>query len=79
MRFDAKSDHILVHQLVRQYVMARILIDFLGTGKRVVPFLVVNETRDIRKRQQVDFMIRQCWLRCENILKWDDLKCVALK
>ena len=75
--FNTRSEYILVHQLVRQYVMARILVDLLGTGKKVVPFVVGNEPAKLRKLKQVDFLVRQRWLREENILKWDDLKYMA--
>ena len=42
------SDHVLVHQLIRQYVMAHILLDVLVNravydSREVVPFVVVED------------------------------------
>ena len=72
-----EGDMVLVHQLVRQYVTATILIDRLvsrgqAAPVKVVPFLVRNETTG-REQAQVDFMVEQCWIEQGNALTWNDI------
>lgn len=73
-RFGASGGDVLTHQLIRQYVMARILIEMQGTFRRVVPFVVGNEAEALLKNSQVRFMIKQGWLREANILQWSDIE-----
>ena len=49
---------MLVHQLVRQHVLAKVLIDVLGCGREVIPFVVVDSTRGLQSHQ-VQFMVAQ--------------------
>ena len=72
-RLGANGSYVLVHQLLREYVTARILVHLTGTGKVVVPFVVTADTDTMRKRAQVEFMIGQGWLRKKNILAWGEL------
>ena len=67
------GEHVLVHQLIRQYVMAIILVDINDVKKKVVPFVVGNQGRlnSIKNTCQVRFMIDQGWLEESNILSWD--------
>ena len=72
------SDHVLVHQLIRQYVMAHILLDVLVNravydSREVVPFVVVEDADYTRRTSQVRFMVDQEWLRPENVLSWRDI------
>ena len=67
--FDGNSDLVLVHQLIRQYVMAKILVDLRGTGQEVVPFIVWGGVKR-HMPAQIQFMLEQKWLRPENILTW---------
>ena len=60
----------LVHQIIRQYVMVRILIERLGIQKTVIPFVVWDRTPVQRLPVQVNFMIDQGWMRSENVLEW---------
>ena len=71
--FDAKSKYVLVHQLVRQYVMAKVLVDLSESKKCVVPFVVGDKDKmeSIRNTTQIKFMICQGWLNDKNILSWD--------
>ena len=52
---------VLVHQLIRQYVMAKILMDRLESDglakKNVIPFVVGDDVGSLKKRRQVEFMI----------------------
>lgn len=66
---------VLVHQLIRQYVMAKILLAIVsGPRLVVVPFLVVDNPQAIKNNLQVRFMMDQEWLKEGNILDWDDIK-----
>lgn len=79
-KFGRDGKLVLVHQLIRQYVMATILTGMIAevTGscaKKVIPFLVGN---NLMRFDQVKFMIEQheqerCpgdWLNEKNILSW---------
>ena len=79
-KFGRDGKLVLVHQLIRQYVMATILTDMIAeaTGscpKKIIPFLVGN---NLMRFDQVKFMIEQHkrerspgdWLRKENVLSW---------
>ena len=70
--FDSKSEYVLVHQLVRQYVMAKILAELTDPKRDVVPF-VVCENENTRRKAQVRFMQRYGGLRRENVLIWRDI------
>lgn len=75
MSLGADSRLVLVHQLIRQYVMANILVELTGTPKRVIPFVVgCNE-----RQHQVQFMLEQGWMKKCHILQWDHIKRVAQK
>ena len=64
---------VLVHQLVRQYVAAKILLDILGQNKQVVPFVIWNRNPSQRRPVQVEFMIEQGWLQEDHVLEWGDI------
>ncbi len=64
---------VLVHQLVRQYVAAKILLDILGQTKQVVPFVVWNRNPSQRRPVQIEFMIEQGWLQEDHVLEWCDI------
>ena len=72
--FGSDSEHVLTHQLIRQYVMARILLSCLGEEKEVVPFVVGEEKSKMKNRAQVDFMVQQGWLCSCNVLEWSDIR-----
>ena len=77
MTFGADGKLVLVHQLIRQYVMAKILVDLTGHKKEVVPFVVGDDVGELEKSHQVDFMIRQGWMNRENVLEWGRVKELA--
>ena len=71
----ADGNYVLVHQLVRQFVMAYILLHLMGKEtKKVVPFLVVADDDYIKRTGQVRFMISQEWLKKKNVLTWADIR-----
>ena len=65
---------VLVHQLIREYVMAKILLRVMGSEKEVVPFMAVADADSTRKSGQVQFMISQKWLKKGNVLTWGDIR-----
>ncbi len=75
-RLGATGGYVLVHQLIREYVMANILLDLNGNDKKVVPFLVVDEKKhsSVMRHGQVQFMISQEWLDEKNVLTWGDIR-----
>ena len=72
--FHASSRDVLTHQLIRQYVTARVLLDLLGVEKEIVPFVVGDSAADLAKQYQVKFMIEHCGLRPGNVLAWSDIE-----
>ena len=75
-RLGAAGGHVLVHQLIRQYVTASILIHIMGIEKKIIPFLVVDRGNhaSVLNTGQVNFMLSQKWLKEENVLTWDDVR-----
>ena len=71
--YDSDGGDVLMHQLVRQYVMAKILVDQLSVEKKVVPFVVGDNSDNLKRRLQVQFLIEIGWLRGENVLAWDKI------
>lgn len=64
---------VLVHQLIRQYVTAKILVHLTGRPKSIVPFVVTEsgeKFESMKNTAQVAFMIEQGWLRKDNVLTW---------
>lgn len=81
--FQPKSSHVLVHQLIRQYVTASILVHLAGRrGKRVVSFVVTSEdkVKSIRNAAQVKFMSakEREWLPESNVLSWGDINDIRI-
>ena len=73
----ANGDYVLVRQLIRQYVMARILLKLKECDKEVVPFLVVQDDRrgSVLNTGQVRFMAKcKKWLKKGNVLTWGDIR-----
>ena len=86
--FHASGELVLVHQLVRQYVTARVLVDVLKSSRTVVPFVVTEGTarrsgsrvdadEQVPRSHQVRFLIDQDWMNTGNCLTWDDLTRLA--
>lgn len=81
--FSPKSTHVLVHQLIRQYVTASILVHLAGRPeKRVVSFVVTSEDKveSIRNTAQVKFMADEgrAWLPERNVLSWGDVNDIRI-
>lgn len=78
--FDVKYKYVLMHQLIRQYVMARILVSCRDPRVEVVPFVVADNPAELKKPHrnlkhihQISFMLDHCLLKEENILSWDSI------
>ena len=76
--FGADGKLVLVHQLIRQYVTATILLQLAGEHKEVIPFVVGDSTGYLKKTSQVRFMINQDWLKDTNVLCWEDVENVHM-
>lgn len=70
--FDTK--HVLVHQLVRQNVTAKILLSLLKCEKEVVQFVIADDKEQAKNFGQVRFLIDQKWMNDKNILTWEQIK-----
>ncbi|MCY3986179.1 MAG: hypothetical protein OXF23_03945 [Candidatus Dadabacteria bacterium] len=71
--FGTDGKLVLVHQLIRQFVTASLLVKVQGKQKKVVPFLIVDDDKKSPKNNgQVDFMLCRKWLFQENIRTWKD-------
>ena len=77
-RLDANSSYVLVHQLIRQYVLAQILLTISGERRNIVQFVVGTNVENIKKNEQVLFVEEQGWLEENNILSWDCVKAITL-
>ena len=71
--FGADGKLVLVHQLIRQFATATILLRLAGKDKEVVPFVVGDSADYLKKTSQVRFMIFQGWLKEANVLNWEDI------
>lgn len=74
--FGNDGKHVLVHQIIRQYVTAKLLVEHLDQAKQVIPFIVADREKlaSVNNTAQVKFMVKKCWLKPHNILSWD---CIA--
>ena len=77
MSFHASGKLVLVHQLIRQYVTARILADMCEPKKKVVPFVVGHDIDKLKKKTQVKFMLQHYCLEEKNLLTWDEVEELA--
>lgn len=78
--FHASSKLVLVHQLIRQYVMATILVDLRNDVRTVVPFVVTDAKRARTTKKlpsQLEFLMERNWLKKCCVLTWCDIKKLA--
>ena len=74
--FGANGSLVLVHQLVRQYVMAKVLLEVLKCSREVVPFVVTDReysTSSKRCPHQLKFMVQRGWMDEAHFLTWNAL------
>ena len=82
-KFDKNPKYVLPHQLIRQYVMAKILVCHAKEPRQVVPFVVGKDQDNLKNfHDQVKFMVeqgrsKQGWLKEGNVLSWQDIKGLA--
>lgn len=82
MDFGADGNLVLIHQLIRQYVMATLLVDRLAQKdsrykREVVPFLVGQDKQALKDKCQVEFMMSQGWIDEARILSWEEIENLA--
>lgn len=80
--FGTDSRYVLVHQLIRQFVIAQILAHLVAEcgeeqPKSIVPF-VIGPDEDkklcsLRKTAQIRFMTKEGYLEENNVLSWKEL------
>ena len=82
--FGRDGNLFLVHQLIRQYVLAKILMECWkvenkdkDSEKKVVTFIVGDNRKALLKVNQVNFMTKQEWLNPDNVLSWDCIDAIA--
>ena len=82
--FNDYGKRVLVHQLVRQYVVATIFLEIMAQAYErqaanqivVIPFVAGDNdsVESLKKKEQVNFMVKQGWLNPGNFLSWMTLK-----
>ena len=75
-RLHSNGAYVLVHQLIRQYVTARLLISAEDRCLKVKQFVVLDE-KPMRYQNQMEFVRDERWLSERNILTWDCLAVVC--
>ncbi len=72
----ASGNLVLVHQLIRQYVTAKVVVELTGKQAKIVPFVVADSEGLASKANtvQVQFMVKQGWLKEENVLSWEQIE-----
>ena len=82
--FGTNGTLVLVHQLIREYVMAKILVDLVAESdkdkkRKVVPFVIgaSDKLESLKNTAQVKFMVAQGWLKEKNMLSWCDIEKLA--
>ena len=71
--FHAASKLVLVHQLIRQYVTAKMLVAMVGLDKEVIPFVIGGN----EKQDQVKFMIWSRRMREDHVLSWEEVEAMV--
>jgi len=73
--FGSNSKHVLVHQLLRQYIMVSTLVNEKQFQEKhnciftIIPFVIAN--RNAERTAQVKIMKNLGWLVRGNVLNWD--------
>ena len=82
--FHANSKFVLVHQLVRQYVTAKVLSNVTGCKRMLVPFVIGDCREHLLKTSQVNLMTQlkrangeAAWMDEDNVLTWNCLENIA--
>lgn len=82
--FDVEYKYVLMHQLIRQYVMTKILVNCREEKVEVVPFVIADNPAklktphpNLKHMHQISFMLNQCLLKEENILSWNSIGKIA--
>ena len=79
--FQPDGTLVLVHQLIRQYVTAQILVHLVNKDKpkSIIPFVVARDGKrnSLKRTAQIRFMMgypkKSPYLKESNILSWEEL------
>lgn len=72
--FGSDSRNLLVHQLVRQFVVARLIVEYQGLNLCIKPFVILDKHPNPKRYPtQLRFLICQGWMPAGNVLTWNDL------
>lgn len=78
----ANREYVLAHQLIRQFVIAKILAHLVAEcgeeqAKSIVPFVIGPDEDEkmasLKNTAQIRFMMEKDYLEESNILSWDEL------
>lgn len=75
--FHDYGNKVLVHQMIRQYVIASIILKVLKMDTvAIVPFFVGSDddVEQLKNKGQINFMVKQGWIYRQNILSWGDIE-----
>ena len=78
--FNADSKLVLVHQLIRQYVTATVLVKLCKgeySNTKIIPFVLCDNMKSTKKSAQVQFMIENQYMSSEKVRGWDDPTTIA--
>ena len=79
-KFGSNRKLALVHQLIRQYITATVLLALTHNCHKIVPFVVLSEEDQTKFREeesrpfQLDFLIKQGWMKRCNIRSWCEIQ-----
>ncbi len=74
MSFGANSKDCFVHQLIRQYAMAKVLLKLVNCEKQLIPFVIGD---NVIKSGQVTLMEDLGLLNKKNVFSWNDIKIIS--
>ena len=76
---NADSSYVLVHQLIRQRVMAKVISELTGSQRQIDHFLIGDAKRleSLKNTVQVKFMINRGWLKEKNVMSWSRIEEIA--
>lgn len=77
--FGADSRLVLVHQLIRQYVVASIIVNMVAQDnnselkEEIIPFIICDDPVQTKKSAQIKFLQHLGWINMENVFSWNEI------
>lgn len=76
--FSSNGGNVLVHQLIRQHVVGRLILKHSNSKLKLKQFVVLNERADYDALpEQLKFVICQGWMKDSNRLTWKCIESIA--